>query len=110
MKCLSDLHDKYVVVPADKAANNVVFVCKSYYYECLIKELGIESVSSNPTYKNTTFDEDEILANHKSFMLSLDILLDKRSEDLPSLCWIPKLHKSPYKQRYIAGSSSCSTK
>ena len=24
--------------------------------------------------------------------------------------WIPKLHKIPYKQRYIAGSSSCSTK
>ena len=110
VKCLSDLHDKYVVVPADKAANNVVFVCKSYYYECLIKELEIESVSSNPTYKNTTFDQDEILANHKSFMLSLDIILDSTSEDLPSLYWIPKLHKNPYKQRYIAGSSSCSTK
>ena len=24
--------------------------------------------------------------------------------------WLPKLHKSPYKQRYIAGSSKCSTK
>ena len=24
--------------------------------------------------------------------------------------WIPKLHKDPYKQRFIAGSSSCSTK
>ena len=24
--------------------------------------------------------------------------------------WIPKLHKSPYKQRYIAGSFKCSTK
>ena len=30
--------------------------------------------------------------------------------DLPSLYWIPKLHKDPYKQRFIAGSSSCSTK
>ena len=24
--------------------------------------------------------------------------------------WIPKLHKNPYKQRYIAGSAKCSTK
>ena len=24
------LHDKYVIVPADKASNNIVFVCKSY--------------------------------------------------------------------------------
>ena len=40
-KCLAKLHDKYVVVPADKAANNIVFVCKRYYYECLINELGV---------------------------------------------------------------------
>ena len=32
------------------------------------------------------------------------------SEDLPYLYWIPKLHKTPYKERYIAGSSTCSTK
>jgi hypothetical protein len=40
VKCLSSLHDKYVIVPADKSSNNIVFVCKSYYFECLIKELG----------------------------------------------------------------------
>jgi hypothetical protein len=26
------------------------------------------------------------------------------------LYWIPKLHKTPYKQRFIAGSKKCSTK
>ena len=41
VKCLSSLRDIYVIVPADKASNNIVFVCKSYYFECLIKELGI---------------------------------------------------------------------
>ena len=50
----------------------VMFVCKSYYFECLIKELGINSnTSSNTTYKPTSFDKDEILANHRSFMTSL---------------------------------------
>ena len=34
----------------------------------------------------------------------------KEDCDLPSLYWIPKLHKSPYKQRFIAGSAKCSTK
>ena len=34
----------------------------------------------------------------------------KESEDLPYLYWIPKLHKTPYRERYIAGSSTCSTK
>ena len=85
--------------------------CKSYYFECLIKELGISSnTSSNTTYKPTSFDKDEILANHRSFMTSLSIPSGKESEDLPYLYWIPKLHKTPYKERYIAGSSTCSTK
>jgi hypothetical protein len=46
VKCISSLHDKYVIIPADKASNNIVFVCKSYYFKCLIKELGI----NNSTY------------------------------------------------------------
>jgi hypothetical protein len=53
VKCLSSLHDN-AIVPADKASNNIVFVCKSHYFECLIKELGINSnTSSNTTYKQT---------------------------------------------------------
>ena len=34
---LADMHDTYVVVPADKASSNVDFVCKQYYIQCLIK-------------------------------------------------------------------------
>jgi hypothetical protein len=29
---LCRLHDNFVLVPADKASNNIVFVCKNYYY------------------------------------------------------------------------------
>ena len=109
LDCLSSLQDKYVIVPADKASNNIVFVCKAHYLNCLIKELGIDKdTPGNTTYKRTTFDKDEILNNHKSFMSSLNI--NTKCEDLPYLYWIPKLHKNPYKERYIAGSSSCSTK
>ena len=39
--CLSDLHSKYVFVPADKAPNNIIVICKRYYIETLIKELGL---------------------------------------------------------------------
>ena len=37
---LCKLHDIYVVVAANKAPYNIVFVCKSHY-TCLIKELGV---------------------------------------------------------------------
>ena len=29
--------------------------------------------------------------------------------DLPTMYWLPKLHKNPYKSRFIANSSNCST-
>jgi hypothetical protein len=44
------LHDKCIIVSADKAPNNIVFVCKSHYVDCLIKELGIDNSLGNPTY------------------------------------------------------------
>ena len=37
-KYLSLLHDKYVIVSADKATNKISFVCKSHDVDCLIKE------------------------------------------------------------------------
>ena len=38
---LAKIHEQFVVVPADKPSNNIVFVCKTHYINCLIEELGI---------------------------------------------------------------------
>ena len=43
-------------------------------------------------------------------MKSLGIELSDDDKKLPYLCWTPKLHKSPVKHRFIAGSSKCITK
>ena len=43
-------------------------------------------------------------------MYLMEFSLPEEDIDLPKLYWIPKLHKNPYKQRYIAGSAKCSTK
>ena len=57
----------------------------------IIKELGINNNTSGyTTYKPISFDKDEILTNHRSFMTSLNIPSDKESEDLPHLYWIPE--------------------
>ena len=109
-KHLSLLRDKYVIVPTDKAPNNLVFVCKSHYIDFLIKELGIDNSFGNPTYSPTTLTKEDILDNHKSVLCSFGISTKDEELDLPSLYWIPKLHKCPFKQHYIAGSAKCSTK
>jgi hypothetical protein len=50
------------------------------YFYIIFKELGIDkNTSSNITYQPTSFDKDEILANHRSFMTSLNIPTGKES-------------------------------
>ena len=107
---LADLHDRFVIVPADKASNNVVFICKTYYYSCLQKELVDNNDVDTSTYQRTNFTKEEILINHRSVLSSFGINTLDDDADLPSLYWIPKLHKDPYKHRFIAGSAKCSTK
>ena len=34
----------------------------------------------------------------------------EEDKKLPSMFWNPKLHKSPYKARFIAGATNCTTK
>ena len=107
---LAEIHEKFVVVPADKASHNIVFVCKTHYINCLMKELGMSTITGNPTNNLTDMSKDEILQYHHSVMLTLGIFLPEEDIDLPKMYWIPKLNRNPYKQRYITGSAKCSTK
>ena len=107
---LSRLHENFVIVPADKASNNYTFVCKKYYASILIEELGLNSLPGNPTYNLTDFSASEVLDNHKSVLTSFGIDPNKDELDLPYIYWIPKMHKNPYKHRFIAGSARSSTK
>ena len=109
--CLSDLHNKYVFVPADKAPNNIIIICKRYYIKTLIKELGLDNCSTptgNSTYTSCQMSSEDIVNTHDTFMKSLGIELSDNEKRLPYLYWTPKLHKSPH--RFIAGSSKCTTR
>ena len=111
--CQSDLHNKYVFVPADKAPNNVIIVCKRYYIETLIKELGLDNCSTptgNSTYTSCQMSSEDIVNTSNTFMKSLGIELSDGDKRLPYLYWTPKFHKSPVKHHFIAGSSKCTTK
>ena len=108
---LADVHDKYVVVAADKASNNIiVFVLMTHYNNCFREELGLNTSEGNPTYTCTSLPKEEILDNYKTVLLSFGISTADEDLDLSKLYWIPKLHKDPYTQRYMSGSAKCSTK
>lgn len=38
------LHNKFVVVPTNKASDNVAFVCKRNYTQLLIYSIGLKNV------------------------------------------------------------------
>ena len=44
---LRKLHSSYVLVPADKAASNVIVMCKKYYIHTLVEKLGINNPNNN---------------------------------------------------------------
>ena len=108
---LHKLQTNYVLVPADKAANNLVIVSKKYYIDTLVKELGINNVNiSNPTYIPIDDSFETIVKSHNQFITSVELEMSEEDQNLPYLYWTPKLHKSSYKHRFIAGSSKCTTK
>ena len=46
-----------------------------------------------------------------TLILSLQVvLLRAKAEKFPTFYWLPKLYKRPYKARFIANSSSCTTR
>ena len=111
--CLSDLHNKYVFVPADKAPNNIIIICKRYYIKTLIEELGLDNCSTptgNSPYTSCQMSSEDIVNTHDTFIKSLGIELSDDDKRLPYLYWTPKPHKFPVKHRFLASSSKCTTK
>ena len=82
---LHKLHANYVLVPADKAANNVIIVCKKYYIDTLVKELGINNVNNNPTYIPIDDSFETILKSHNQFITSVGLEISEEDQNLPYL-------------------------
>lgn len=49
---LDILHDQYVLVPADKAENNSVIVCKTHYINGILEELGFNFAKPLSLHQN----------------------------------------------------------
>ena len=86
-------------------------VCKKYYIDTLVKELGINNVNiNNPTYIPIDDSLETIVKSHNQFITSVGLDMSEEDQNLQYLYWTPKLHKSPYKHWFIASSSKCTTK
>ena len=110
ISALEELHSEYVIVPIDKASKNVAIICKRYYIIAILDELGF-SETENSTYKISSYDKEHIILKNSQFckkMLKID--LNERQKCLPIIYWMPKMHYTPSRRRFIIASATCSTK
>ena len=69
-----------------------------------------QELSTSKTYEHNRLDETSIVDRHRCHMAAKFGLFDDEDHiKLPTLYWLPKLHKRPYKSRFIANSSACTT-
>ena len=78
------LHDRFVIVPVDKASNNFDIVCKSFYLDVIKNELGISddgNIIGNTVYKPIYQKVNDIYTFHEEKLSStfgmklLDIII-----------------------------------
>ena len=94
------------MVLADKAANKVVVVCRLHYINTLKRELN-----GTKAYEETSIDEKSVVYRHSNEIPNkFAVYVKERQDRLPTMYWLCKLHKRPYKARFKANnSSSCTT-
>ena len=64
-------------------------------------------LNSTSTYVTAQLTKDKLLLRHVDILTKINVKIDKR--ELPTFYWLPKLHKNPFKSRFISNSSHCST-
>ena len=106
---LDNLHNKFVIVTIDKAANNFAFICKKYYIIRLLSEVGVPN-GDNPTYQQINQDSQHIISDNISLCEKYGLETTEADKCLPIMYWIPKMHKTPVDARFIIASAKCSTK
>ena len=70
-----------------------------------------QEISTAKTYEHNRLGETSIVDRHRCHMAAkLGVFVDEDKSKLPTIYWLPKLHKRrPYKSRFIANFSSCTT-
>ena len=106
---LTEIHNKFVLVPVDKASKIVAIICKKFYVKRILKEVGILGPPSS-TYNLVNRNPDEIITNNLELCNLYGLKTSEKHHSLLLMYWMPKMHYTPSKARFIVASSTCSNK
>jgi hypothetical protein len=111
----SKIHE-FIITPIDKASNNYSFCCTKYYDLIMMQELGVIHTNNmiihegNETYRPIQSSEESIVNRHTEKMKQWKLKQSDENKTLPIIYAIPKMHKNPYKYRFISGARKASSK
>ena len=74
-----ELHKTYVFVPADKAVNNIIVVCRKYDKEVLCNE-----IHSSDTFQAADLTEQHIINEHLKVTIKFKSVSDNMK--VPTIC------------------------
>ena len=104
LKELKKLKEQFVLVPIDKAANKIGFICKKYFLEVLLQE------TKSNTYVPHQDSAESIINAVAKKCLDIGIPVKGDNKTLPQIHATIKMHKNPVKFRFIIGARNCVTK
>ena len=108
---LDELQHKYVMTPIEKADSNVAFICKRHYVQVLVKELGLADGHTNTYEPVLNTNMSSIVKQHTTDLhKEFGIVIPDDMQTLADIYWMPKLHKTPIKERFIIASKKCTLK
>ena len=61
-------------------------------------------------HENCTNSSDDIMKRHTEHFHKLNIQIPQEMRELPSFCWLPKMHRNPIGSRFTTASSHCTAK
>lgn len=76
-------------------------------------ELGINNsndIAGNTVYKHVNIPLNSFFEQQERAIKDLRYNLKDEDKHIPLLYWTSKQHKNPYKSRFIAGASHCTSK
>ena len=98
-----------MLVPIDKAANDIAFICKYFYIKRILDEVPVSDLPSN-TYKFCNIDVQNVIDDNIQICEIFGLKVEEVSKKLPIIYWMPKMHNNSLGTRFFVASSKCSTK
>ena len=94
------IQKRFVFVPIDEAANTIAIICKHFYVDATLKEVGING-EENKTYIRSKERKCEIIEKNIEYSKKLGFKMSAKEKDLPLMYWLPKMRKNRCGTRFI---------